>query len=369
MEVSGVVSRQVPSFSGVGIHTHSSKPSFSGVPVASRTHRNSGVSFSPNKFTAPMNSAFSDNGHLQYYVGPRCGVKEEKKDKILGGVTTKKKLKLLKGLSKNLPSSFSELGFPLDLQEGLATEVENKLISEASEVLLKQLELIRAEEKELKRMRKQEKAKLKAKRMKNILDRESSSSSESSDSECGEVIDMNRQISEAHTQPTVNDLQLLTQEVATLPLPSLLTTIEDGSLRNYKEEWSARTSTSCGTSSIGHIDGSSTVRGASTKRIEVCMGNKCKKSGSAALLEEFGRLMGVEGAAVGCKCMGKCRDGPNVRVLNSVDATQVQEGVDDSIRAVCVSNPLCIGVGLEDVGSIVANLCGEERKDFSLVTA
>lgn len=240
---------------------------------------------------------------------------------------------------------------------------------EASEALLKQLEQIRAEEKaeekELKRMRKQEKAKLKAKPMENM--QSSSSSSESSDSECGEVIDMNCLRNEA--QPTVNDLQLLTQEVATLPLPSLPTTHEDGSLQNHIEECCTRTSTNCGTSSIGHIDGSSTVRGASTKRIEVCMGNKCKKSGGAALLEEFGRVMGVEGAVVECKCMGKCRDGPNVRVLNSVDGTKVQEGVDDSIRAVSVTNPLCIGVGLEDVGAIVANLCGEERKDFGLVTA
>lgn len=76
-----------------------------------------------------MNSEFSDNGHLQYYVGPRCGGKKEKKEKILGGLTTKKKLKLLKGLSKNLSSSFSELGFSLDLQEGLGIQVENNLIS------------------------------------------------------------------------------------------------------------------------------------------------------------------------------------------------------------------------------------------------
>lgn len=244
---------------------------------------------------------------------------------------------------------------------------------EASEVLLKQLEQIRAEEKELKRIRKQEKAKLKAQRMQNGLGRESSSSasSESSDSECGEVIDMNRLRSEGGTQPIVDDSQLLrSKEVATLPLPSLPTTQEDSSVGNQKAECCTRTSTSCGTSSIDHVYGSSTVRGATTKRIEVCMGNKCKKSGGGALLQEFERVMGVEGAVVGCKCMGKCRDGPNVRVLNSVDGTQVQGGVDGSnIKAVSVNNPLCIGVGLEEVGAIVANLCGEERKDFSLLAA
>ncbi|KAI8004115.1 Diacylglycerol O-acyltransferase 3 [Camellia lanceoleosa] len=82
------------------------------------------------------------------------------------------------------------------------------------------------------------------------------------------------------------------------------------------------------------------------------MGGKCKKSGAPALLEEFQRVLGAEGAVVGCKCMGKCRDGPNIRVLNYTGGVEA-EGVDDSVRI--PANPLCIGVGFEDVGLIVAN--------------
>ncbi|KAF8400314.1 hypothetical protein HHK36_013611 [Tetracentron sinense] len=44
----------------------------------------------------------------------------------------------------------------------------------------------------------------------------------------------------------------------------------------------------------------------------------------ALLLEEFERMVGVYGVVVvGCKCMGKCRDGPNVLVLNACDGIQI----------------------------------------------
>lgn len=129
MEVSGVVYRQVPSFYGAGIDTHSSsKPLIPGVTVAARAHRNS---VRPKRFTAAVNSGFSDNGHLEYYASPRCGGggKKEKKDETLGGLATKKNLKLLEGLSSRLSSSFPELGFSMDLHEGLAAGAKNKLIS------------------------------------------------------------------------------------------------------------------------------------------------------------------------------------------------------------------------------------------------
>lgn len=51
---------------------------------------------------------------------------------------------------------------------------------------------------------------------------------------------------------------------------------------------------------------------------------------------------------VGCKCMGKCRDGPNVRLMNPVNDTNI------------ANNLLYLGVGLEDVGVIVASFLGQD---------
>lgn len=96
------------------------------------------------------------------------------------------------------------------------------------------------------------------------------------------------------------------------------------------------------------------------------MGKKCTKSGAAALLEEFERAIGVEGAVVGCKCLGKCKDGPNVRVLNCADDSQV-EGSDISVRT--PMNPLVLGVGLDDVGVLVSNFFGDDQKDLDLAEA
>lgn len=83
------------------------------------------------------------------------------------------------------------------------------------------------------------------------------------------------------------------------------------------------------------------------------MGKKCSSSGAAALMKEFQRAVGGEVPIVGCKCMGKCRDGPNVKVATE---TQFQIEDDGSVRA--SSNPLFIGVGLEDVDAIVSRLMG-----------
>ncbi|KAL0407401.1 UNVERIFIED_CONTAM: Diacylglycerol O-acyltransferase 3 [Sesamum latifolium] len=108
-----------------------------------------------------------------------------------------------------------------------------------------------------------------------------------------------------------------------------------------------------------------------SKKIEVCMGGKCKKSGAGALLEEFQRVVGIEGAVSGCKCMGKCRDGPNVKVLNGFDggvAVAVADAdTDASVRG--PANSLCIGVGLEDVNMIVANFLGENHNQLNLAAA
>ncbi|MGV7468050.1 hypothetical protein PJI21_29140, partial [Mycobacterium kansasii] len=49
---------------------------------------------------------------------------------------------------------------------------------------------------------------------------------------------------------------------------------------------------------LGSIEGNSLGTGESTRKIEVCMGGKCKKSGSALLLEEFQKAVGSEGSVV-----------------------------------------------------------------------
>lgn len=219
--------------------------------------------------------------------------------------------------------------------------------------MLQQLEQLRAEEKELKKKKKEEKAKLKAERMKTMKDCESSSSSsESSESECGEVIDMSSLSGEVPTQPILEGLQPSAQGgVAVLTRPSSVST-------HQEDKCCTGTSTSCDSiDSVGHNNASSSS--SVVKKIEVCMGKKCKTSGGGALLEEFERLMGVEGSVVECKCMGKCKNGPNVRVLNS------EEGIEDSVRN--PTNPLYIGVGVEDVSLIVASLMGEVTKDLGLL--
>ncbi|KAG2726667.1 hypothetical protein I3760_01G124500 [Carya illinoinensis] len=379
MEVSGLSFRRIPCLSGGKTDTRSSKPSISCVSVGSRKLRVLGFQQSrarvrPRKAHGAMimNSGFCDNGHMRYYyVSPMCSGKKEKSVNSCSSLAAKKKLKLFKGLAEDL-AKFSDMGFGLDAHDGLAADVQQKVIADAVEVLMGQLQHLRAAE-ELKKRRKQENAKLKDRQMNIMLDCESSSSSsESSDSECEDVIDISFLRSEPLAQatlPVLDEIQLVSQENGTtLTLPSRLTqegsaVLSDG-LGDLRSENEVEPCTGIGASSssnsFGHNDRCSSVTGSSAKRIEVCMGNKCKKSGAAALLEEFGKVIGVEGAAVGCKCLGKCRDGPNVRILNS-DYGSEAEGADVSVRTPL--NPLCIGVRLEDVGVIVANFFGDEQKD------
>ncbi|CAK7327447.1 unnamed protein product [Dovyalis caffra] len=340
MEISGVIARQPPCFSGGGLGDPQTRCEVSMRPR--RILNGFGV---VNK----DHTGFRDKGHLKYYYGSegltvRCGGKKKDKE-----TSSKKKLKLLRELSRDLSVPHN----------GLVGDVQASLISEATQVLMKQLQQLRAEEKELKRKKKEEKAKLKAAKMKTMLDCESSSSSESSDSECGKVIDMNRLRKEAVAEPEIGELQPVAEAEPTSILPSLLTQESNTTEINGFHD---RVLGILGGQSTGCINtvrvscnetSSSMTAGTSAKKIEVCMGNKCKKSGGVALLEEFDRTVGIEGAVVGCKCMGKCRDGPNVRLLNSGSV-----GVDDSIRT--PANPLCVGVGLDDVDVIVANFFGKE---------
>ncbi|KAI4303052.1 hypothetical protein MLD38_038731 [Melastoma candidum] len=299
-----------------------------------------------------LRSGFGDDGHVRYYSdgGARCVVeggcrmkKKGEEGKVDEGKIEKKRMKLLEGLSRDL-AMFMEMGFGVDDDDGDVDQ--GKKISESAEILLKHLELLKAEQKELKRNKKEEKIKQKAERMKDMIQSESSSSSsESSDSECGEVVNMSC-LKESFTKQ-------LQEEPGTTTLTLVAEEVSSSNLVMAKEH-----PISCGSAEV--LSDNMDQFAPESPRIEVCMGNKCKKSGSIELLAEFERVVGLEGAVVGCKCLGKCRDGPNVRVLNSSDKNQAESAVlDDSVRT--PTNPLCIGVGLEDVGVIVASFLAKDR--------
>ncbi|CAH1439579.1 unnamed protein product [Lactuca virosa] len=314
MEVAGVVLRQAPCFSSSGgdafnsLHLHSF-PKMK--PARSFCLKQS---FNVKSLVASVGfDEFSDKSHLQYYKGPMMAVKE--KDIASKKKDMKKKLKLLKGLSKNL-STFSDMGFGLNPDDGLDHQVKGQMISEATEVLLGQLQKLKAEEMESRRMKKEEKAKKKAAKMMMVCN-ESSSSSESScssESDCENMVDM-KQLKIVTTPKVIH------QEVTPSPSPSLSVTEIPGLIPSNV---------------LVSVD-------EGINKIEVCMGGKCKKSGAEMLLENFQKAVGGgEAAVVGCKCMGKCRDAPNVRVGNG--------------------GPVCIGVGVEDVDSIVSNFFGGSRR-------
>ncbi|EYU43361.1 hypothetical protein ABFS82_08G139100 [Erythranthe guttata] len=325
-----------------------------------------------------LSSGFCDQGHLQYYynscnnVGPtsssssssRMSVKQEKEKSAKK--MKKKQLKLLKGLSRDL-SNFSQIGFGLD-SDGLIDQVKGKTLSEAAELLMVELQKIKANKKELKRKAKEEKARLKASQIKNnFVDCEmssssSSSESSSSDGECGEVVNMKTLKSAQSKQDSPQQVieeptpTPITQTVAPLVAPLDAIVAEAIGVSVEERESSSVVSVEEGESS--------SVLAASSKKIEVCLGGKCKKSGGAALLEKFQSTVGIEGAVTGCKCMGKCREGPVVKVCGAGVADN-----NSAVKVAAAANSLCMGVGLEDVDMIVANLLGQSANHLGLVGA
>lgn len=227
--------------------------------------------------------------------------------------------------------------------------------------MVKQLDQLKAEEKLLKKQRKEEKAKAKAlKKMTEMESESSSSSSESSDSDCdkGKVVDMSSFRNK--TKPILEPLQP-EATVATLPR------IQEDATRSCNNTGEALHVALLQSAAVSTVFPSLAnpgqtlktveavpVVGLPLKRLEVCMGGKCKKLGGAVLLNEFQRAMtGMEGSAVACKCMGKCRDGPNVRVVNETDPV-----ITGSVRT--PSKTVCVGVGLQDVETIVTSFFDEE---------
>lgn len=88
-----------------------------------------------------MVSGFKDEGYLEYYNSSgrgssriiRCGKKEKNKENDVALKKTKKKMKLLKGLSRDL-SNLSEMGigFGFGSDIGLVDQVQGKTISVSS---------------------------------------------------------------------------------------------------------------------------------------------------------------------------------------------------------------------------------------------
>ncbi|CAL1398765.1 unnamed protein product [Linum trigynum] len=267
-----------------------------------------------------LRGGFTDSQHTKYYASPvRCGggkgkekVKEKEKD-------NKKKLKLLKRLSEDLQMYAS------------GKEDGGMAIMEAQKVLLAELEGLRSAEMERKRKSDEEKELERAiMKPKDCCESESSdsSSSESSDSDCEDekVMMMKSQRKKSNSA--------IIQDIGTIqPI---------GVLQEEREERNGDVFATF----------ANTV-GALSRKIEVCVGGKCKKQGALELMDQFQRKVGGEATVATCKCLGKCKNAPNVRVSSSCSADGFQEldGIAEKL--------LCIGVGLEDVDAIVANLLGE----------
>lgn len=225
-------------------------------------------------------------------------------------------------------------------------------MQEATEILLAELQNRRLEQKEQKRKRREERATLIKNRPRCDSGSSSSSSSsssgssspESSDSDCSrEVVSMKQMRSNA-LNPFI--------EIESANAIKEEATQED----QHRDTVSGAKSND---SSPQNLSDAAQI-GASGRKIEICMGGKCRKLGAAALLEEFERKIGMESTVVGCNCMGKCKKGPNVRVFNCTVENEDMR-VEDSIKPPL--NLLCIGVGLKDVGIISRQLLGNDGKN------
>lgn len=198
-------------------------------------------------------------------------------------------------------------------------------MQEAAEALLAQLQKLRANE----------------------CEDSSSSSSESSDSECEGVANMNKM----KPKPVA--------EKAPLMLSSILTkqgeVIDVEPVTVVPEPAIPDPIISLGQSA--GVGGITKEDETTTKKIEVCMGGKCKKLGAEAILEELERVVEMEGGGVsvcGCKCLGKCKVGPNLRLSSSSAAGELSEsGVN-----LPATRSLRLGVGVEDASLILRQELG-----------
>lgn len=177
-------------------------------------------------------------------------------------------------------------------------------MQEATEILLAELRNRRLERKEQKRKRREERALLIKNRPR--CDSGSSPSSSSSSPESGDDSDCSREV--------VSMKQMRSNALNPFMENESANAIKEEANQEDQHRDTVSGAKSNDSSPQNLSDGAQI--GASGGKIEICMGGKCRKLGAAALLEEFERKMGMESAVVGCKCMGKCMKGPNVRVFN-----------------------------------------------------
>jgi len=231
-------------------------------------------------------------------------------------------------------------------EQGMAMPMSVPQVAEPNIVTVPAMDFDKAAMKDMKKREKeQKKAAKKAMKMKkeevkrmatlnSCMDEDSSSCSlESSDSECeGEVLRMSRcaTITAPQTQPAIT------------VFPIIVPQIPDSVAPNAQMSPGPANAMQCTTTTSSSI---ALVEKPVLNRIEVCMGGKCKKSGSLALLGEFEKEVGTDGAVARCKCLGKCGLGPNIRLRS-----------EGSLEK---DSPICIGVGLDDVGTIVAGFFGD----------
>lgn len=322
--------------------------------VAGRLSR---VSLSSSRQT-PSRIAFSDGSHLQYYGGlvqPYCGKKnklEKLKSKHLsllneGLFSDKRQKNLLESPLKDLSVLSST---PADANASLTEEVRGQILSDAVNVLMRQLEQAKAGRKERKQQLKAQKKALKlAEKQRKIKgrreDSSSSSSSSSSDSEGdseGEVVDMTLLRS---TQQIDRILEAPEQNPSVLIESSPNVAEVNGDKKALHVEFAEATDR------MGLNSGAGIPVQEANSMIKVCMGGKCKKFGSEMLLETIEERisksgMACEVEAVGCKCMGKCRNAPNIRVQTEEDGFHGAKGVVHT------------GVDIGDVGLILAQHFG-----------
>ncbi|CAN0824480.1 Diacylglycerol O-acyltransferase 3 [Linum grandiflorum] len=289
-----------------------------GVNSRARDRTVRGVRFGARKWKvgALRREEFADSQHTQYYVSPRAGCGEEKEKKKARKEKNKKKLKLLKRLSTDLQMFVSGR----EEEDG-----GGMILSEAQKLLLAELEKLRSEEMEEKKKKK----KMEEIALMQSSESSSSSSSESSDSDCGSnVMVMKSQ------RKRSNYVSIPQESSSVATLPAIEVQAEE--VRD-----SAVSLVGCGSNSL-----TTAAPELSKRKIEVCMGGKCKKAGAMAVMEDFERKVGEEAMVVTCKCMGKCKTAPNVKVSSE----------DDGL--------LCIGVGLEDVDAIVAEMMGSSSHHY-----
>lgn len=118
MEAGGAALWRSPATSGARIRPGCAGDSSSSSCDGRRSFR---ISARPSGVPGGGGGGFSDEGYLKYYVSlSRCGGSKKEE---------KKRAKLVKGLARDLPMFYYSMSFGLEAGEGLAGEVQGKMIS------------------------------------------------------------------------------------------------------------------------------------------------------------------------------------------------------------------------------------------------